>query len=127
MAKINEVLAQTEGGRLLMQFKDELFDCLVVPNSWLPEEMRDRRTSGRTLNSLNKKCEKRDALTPHQIEKMEKARRIASYAAQLEKSESFEYDVDEDRLNDKMITFCSHAVRAGMMELDPEDFEDLND
>ena len=115
----DEVLSSTVGGRLLMEFKKELFECITVPNSSLPESMRDNRSlDGRTLASLIKKCEKRDALTPHQIEKAEKAKRIQKYAAQMESEGEFTYDEDEDRLYAKTVAFCTHAVRAGMMDLD---------
>ena len=115
----DEVLSSTIGGRLLIQFKEELLECVTVPNRCLPESMRDNRSlDGRTLASLLKKCEKRDALTPHQIEKAEKAKRMQKYAEQMERDGEFTYDEDEDRLYAKTVTFCTHAVRAGMMELD---------
>lgn len=118
-----EVLSSTIGGRLLLQFKNEMMECITVPNSMLPESMRDNRTlDGRSLASLNKKCEERDALTPHQIEKAAKAERVRKYAAQLEANGSFEYDENELLLNEKQITFCTVAVRAGMM-----DFDDMED
>lgn len=93
MATYNEVLSRTVGGRILMQFKDELFECITVPNNCLPEDMRDNRSlDGRTLASLKRKCDKRDEPTPHQKDKAEKAARIARYAEQVASSEEITYD-----------------------------------
>lgn len=84
MAKINEVLSRTIGGRLLMQFKDELFECIEVPNRSLPAHLRDNRTSGRTLASINAKLDKREQPSEAASEKAERLRRVALYTAQIE-------------------------------------------
>jgi hypothetical protein len=123
MAMTREQFYQTPGGQILLQLRREIQEFIVVPNSWLPESFHNRRDGGRTLARLNAMCDIRDTPSPHQIEKAEKAKRIQAYREQLERGDSFTYDEDSRLLNEKIVTFCTRAVQAGMMELDPEDFE----
>ena len=49
----------------LAKLEKAIMETLVVPNSWLPEEMHDHKRGGRTLSRLNQICDKRDGLTEH--------------------------------------------------------------
>lgn len=114
---------QTPGGKLVLELGRQMKESIFVPNSQLPRKFHNRKTGGRTLAQLDQLCEKRDSLTPHQIEKAEKAKRVRAYSLQMELNGVFTYDEDERLLNEKIVNFCTLAVRAGMMELDREDFE----
>ena len=113
----------TPGGQLVLELGRQMRESIVVPNSYLPESYRNRKTGGRTLAQLDKICEKRNAPTPHLIEIAEMAKRIQAYSLQLEMNGSFVYDENERLLNEKIVNFCVRAVQVGMMEIDPEDFE----
>lgn len=93
MAKIDEVLSRTIGGRLLMQFKNELFECITVPNECLPADLRDNRSlDGRTLASINAKLDKRAEPSEAAKEKAERQRRVALYTAQIEAGEEITHE-----------------------------------
>ena len=80
------------GYELMAEFERIINDCIVVPNSWLPEDFRDNRTDGVTLADLERKCDARDSVeTDHQIEKREKDKRIAIYAAMIENGQEIAY------------------------------------
>jgi len=80
------------GYELMAEFERIINDCIVVPNSWLPEDFRDNRTDGVTLADLERKCDSRDATeTDHQIEKREKDKRISMYAAMIENDQEITY------------------------------------
>ena len=80
------------GYELIAELERVIRDVIVVPNDWLPETFRDERTDGVTLADLDRKC---DSLinkpTDHQVEKMEKDKRIELYAAMIENSEEITY------------------------------------
>ena len=93
MAKIDEVLSTTVGGRLLMQFKQELFQCLTVPNELLPERLQDRRSrDGRTLASINRILDKHSKPSEAAKEKAERLRRVQLYTEQVERGEEISYE-----------------------------------
>lgn len=80
------------GYELISEFDRVIKSVIVVPNSWLPENFRDNRTDGVTLEDLESKC---DSLgigeTDHQIEKREKDRRIYLYASQIASGQEITY------------------------------------
>jgi hypothetical protein len=80
------------GYELISEFDRVIKSVIVVPNSWLPENFRDNRTDGVTLEDLENKC---DSLgineTDHQIEKREKDRRISLYASQIASGQEITY------------------------------------
>lgn len=80
------------GYELIAELERVIRDVIVVPNDWLPETFRDERTDGVTLADLDRKC---DSLinkpTDHQVEKMEKDKRIELYAAMIENGEEITY------------------------------------
>ena len=102
----------------LAKLEAAAMECLWIGNEDLTEPYHDDREGGRTLTRINKMFEDENGLTktPHQIEKEEKAKRIESYRAQLESSESFSYDADEHKLYAAELTFCGAMVKAGVME-----------
>lgn len=76
---------KTIGGQLLAKFREELSECIVVPNSMLPEAFHDKVRGGRTLARLNQLCDIRDGIhTEHQKTKAAKARNIEKLAKQVE-------------------------------------------
>lgn len=80
------------GYDLLAEFEKQIKICIVVPNSWLPEDFRDNRTDGVTLEALEEKCDRREATeTDHQIEKMEKSKRVELYAAMIASGQEIKY------------------------------------
>ena len=80
------------GYELMAELERVIRDVIVVPNDWLPETFRDERTDGVTLADLDRKC---DSLlnkpTDHQVEKMEKDKRIELYAAMIANGEEITY------------------------------------
>ena len=80
------------GYELIREFERVIRDVIVVPNDWLPETFRDDRTDGVTLADLDRKCDSREKReTDHQIEKNEKDKRIALYAAMIENEQEITY------------------------------------
>jgi len=80
------------GYELMAEFERIIKDCIVVPNSWLPEDFRDNRTDSVTLAALDAKCDRRERIeTDHQIEKREKDRRIELYASMIANGQEIEY------------------------------------
>jgi hypothetical protein len=80
------------GYELISQFERVIKDAIVVPNDWLPEDFRDNRTDGVSLADLESKCDSRDKTeTDHQIEKIEKDRRVAIYSAMIENGQEITY------------------------------------
>ena len=85
------------------------------------KEYGDNRTDRTSLRGIANRVERENAPSQHELDKMAKAKRIAVYAKQIANGGEIEYDVHERRLNNNMIQFCGHAVRAGFMDV--EDFE----
>jgi hypothetical protein len=80
------------GYELMIEFERLIKDMIVVPNDWLPEDFRDNRTDSVSLSDLERKCDSRDSVeTDHQIEKREKDKRIAIYAAMIENGQEIAY------------------------------------
>jgi len=80
------------GYELIAEFERVIKDVIVVPNHWLPEDFRDNRTDSVSLSDLERKCDSRDKVeTDHQIEKREKDKRIAIYAAMIENGQEITY------------------------------------
>jgi len=80
------------GYELMAEFDRVIKNVLVVSNDWLPEDFRDNRTDSVSLADLERKCDSRDKVeTDHQIEKREKDKRIAIYAAMIENGQEITY------------------------------------
>lgn len=80
------------GYELMAEFERVIRDIIVVPNDWLPESFRDERTDGVTLADLDHKCDSMlDKPTDHQLEKIEKDRRIELYAAMIANGQEITY------------------------------------
>jgi len=80
------------GYELMAEFDRVIKNVLVVSNDWLPEDFRDNRTDSVSLADLERKCDSRDKVeTDHQIEKREKDKRIAIYAAMIENGKEITY------------------------------------
>lgn len=80
------------GYELMAEFERVVKDCIFVPNEKLPEIFRDNRTDCVSLADLERKCDNLlDTPTDHQVEKMEKDRRIVLYAAMIENGQEIEY------------------------------------
>lgn len=80
------------GYELMAEFEQIIKASIVVPNSWLPEDFRDYRTDGVTLEDLDKKCDAREIVeTDHRIEKQEKDKRIQLYAAMIAEGNEITY------------------------------------
>lgn len=80
------------GYELMAEFERVVKNCIFVPNEKLPERFRDNRTDCVSLADLERKCDDMlDTPTDHQIEKAEKDKRIAIYAAMIENGQEIEY------------------------------------
>lgn len=80
------------GYELISELERVIRDVIVVPNDWLPEDFKDHRTDGVTLADLDRKCDAMlDKPTDHQLEKVEKDRRIEMYAAMIENGQEITY------------------------------------
>lgn len=80
------------GYELMAEFERVVKDCIFVPNEKLPENFRDNRTDCVSLADLERKCDDLvDTPTDHQVEKNEKDRRIAVYAAMIENGQEITY------------------------------------
>lgn len=80
------------GYELMAEFERVVKECLFVPNEKLPESFRDNRTDCVSLADLERRCDELvPSMTDHQIEKMEKDRRIAAYAAMIENGQEITY------------------------------------
>jgi hypothetical protein len=80
------------GYEMLAEFEVMIKEIIAVPNDWLPEDFKDNRTDSVTLADLERKCDARDGVeTEHQIEKREKDKRIAIYAAMIENGKEITY------------------------------------
>lgn len=80
------------GYQLMREFERVVKDCIFVPNEKLPEGFRDNRTDCVSLADLERKCDELvPSMTDHQIEKIEKDKRIALYAAMIENGKEISY------------------------------------
>jgi uncharacterized protein YjbJ (UPF0337 family) len=124
---------------LKADYADALRDAIVAPNEWLQAEYQnhkefesgnlrdlDGQVFGPSLAQIEKKYKKLNAeareQTEAQKEKAERTRRIENMAAQYDANESFEYDVDEARLNRNMVAFCSAAQLIDQDDIDEQNF-----
>ena len=80
------------GYELIAELERVIRDVIVVPNDWLPEDFKDHRTDGVTLADLDCKCDSMlDKPTDHQLEKIEKDRRIELYATMVANGQEITY------------------------------------
>lgn len=80
------------GYELMAELERVIRDVIVVPNDWLPEDFKDHRTDGVTLADLDRKCDAMlDKPTDHQLEKIEKDRRIEMYATMIANGQEITY------------------------------------
>ena len=106
-------------GQLVAQLQRDMMELIEVPNHMLPEAYRNHRDGGRSLAELESMMQEVKAepkLSDHEIEKIEKTRRIPQYAQQWEENETIEYDVDEYKLHRFETAFVKGAVAAGWIE-----------
>ena len=108
----------TVGGKLVKEFESAVKECLVVPNSWLPEEYHDKVRGGRTLARLEQMTDKRDGLTEHRKTKALKAENVENYRKQFEQNGEFEYNghTNELQLYKNEMAFCSACPAIDMEE-----------
>jgi uncharacterized protein YjbJ (UPF0337 family) len=114
-------------------------EAIVIPNEWLPAEYQnhkefesgnlrdlDGQVCGPSLAQIEKKYKKLNAeareQTEAQKEKAERTSRIENMAAQYDAEDSFEYDVDENRLHRNMVAFCSAAQLIDQDDIDEQNF-----
>ena len=110
----------TIGGQLLEQLREDIMQCVEVPNDMLPEEYHNNRDGVRTLADLDSMYRESNEPSQHVLDKAAKAERCEKYRQQWEANGSIEYDVDEYRLHKNELAFVEAAVKAGWMELDDE-------
>ena len=86
----------------------------------------DGKVYGPTLAQIEKTHARLHAEAREETEaqklKAERIRRIENMAAQYDADESFEYDVDEDRLYRNMVAFCSAAQLVDQDDIDEANF-----
>ena len=110
----------TIGGQLLEQLRQDIVNCIEVPNDMLPEEYHNNRDGVRTLAELDSMYQESSEPSQHVLDKAAKAERCEKYRQQWEANGSIEYDVDEYRLHKNELAFAEAAVKAGWIELDDE-------
>jgi len=111
-------------------------DAIVVPNEWLPEEYHNRKqwesgnlrdldgkVFGPTLAQIEKTHQRLygERIQKHN-EEAEREARIQRYADQYAESESFEYEVNEDKLYRNEVAFCSASQLIDQDDIDEERF-----
>ena len=80
------------GYEMMAEFERVIRDVIAVHNDYLPESFRDNRTDSVTLADLERKCDSLcETDTDHQIEKMEKEKRIVLYAQQIANGQEITY------------------------------------
>ena len=102
-------LNNTIGGRLLLKLEKEIKECIIIPNSWLPEKYHDKVRGGRTLARLETICDKRVGITNHRKTKAIKAENIENYRKQFEQNGKFEYNghINELQLYKNEMALCA--------------------
>ena len=105
---------------MLKELEVAVKECIVVPNSLLPETHHDNVRGGRTLARLEKVCDKRDGLTDHRKLKALKAENCENYRKQFEETGSFEYNGhrDELQLHKNQMAMVRGMLNSGMIEAD---------
>ena len=107
----------TPCGQLMALLKQDLQHAFAWSNCVLPEACRNYRDGGSSLAELESMMTVEEPkLSDHEIEKIEKTRRIEQYAKQWEENETIEYDVDEYKLHRFETAFVKGAVAAGWIE-----------
>jgi uncharacterized protein YjbJ (UPF0337 family) len=118
---------------------DALRDAIVAPNKCLQAEYQnhkefesgnlrdlDGQVFGPSLAQIEKKYKKLHAeareQTEAQKEKAKKTENVENYSKQVEESESFKYDEDEDRLDRNMRAFCTAAQLIDQDDIDEANF-----
>ncbi len=89
-------------------------DCIVIPNSWLPEDLHDKKRGGRTITRLNQLQDKKEGLTPFRKKKAIKARNIEIYRKQHEEGtleNQWEGEVDEMALYERQQAFAKYCPK----------------
>jgi hypothetical protein len=82
----------TVGGKLVKELEAAIKECIVVPNSWLPENFHDKVRDGRTLARLDQMCDTVDGETEHRKVKNLKAENVENYRRQFEAHDRIEYN-----------------------------------
>ena len=116
--------------KLFNELSEAIRECIVVPNSWLPEEFHDNVRGGRTLQRLNEMCEKRDGETAHRKTKATKARNIERMAAQVAHLENtgemdFALDYSQNECDEIAQYRAECALVGGMVSGGLIDADDL--
>jgi hypothetical protein len=91
---------------------------IQIPNGLLPTEYHNQKgyVSLSTVKNIVEIKEKTES--QHKALKREKATRIKIYREQLERTETLNYIVDEYKLYNNQVAFCSAAVNAGWIDLE---------
>ena len=104
-------------------------DCIVIPNSMLPESFHDKLRGGRTISSLNKMCDKRDG-TGSEFRRIKaiKARNVARLAAQFNGRDiDRPLDYSNNEINELQLVKNQIAMLQGMINGGLIDADDLLD
>lgn len=121
--------ANTPGGRILKDLEKAVAETIVIPNSWLPEDLHDNVRGGRTIERLDQLCDKREGLTDHVKLKALKARNIEKMAAQVADIDTAEMDFPLDYSNNEVDEIAQHraemALVGGMVSGGLIDADDL--
>ena len=78
---------------MLKEFEQAVLECFVAPNHILPKEFHNERTGYVSLAKIDKMCDKRDGLSDHEKEKIEKTRRVELYRKQFENNGEIYYEL----------------------------------
>lgn len=131
--------SKTIGGKILAESLKAWEQCIVVPNSLLPEEFHDKVRGGRTLARLNQLCDIREGIhTEHQKAKAAKARNIEKLAQQVEAMSRYnergdfidiesELDYSDCEIDEIKLYRNQCALVGGMINGGIIDEDDLND
>jgi hypothetical protein len=118
------VTCNPETNALFAQLDQDIAECFLVPNSKIGADFQDKRGDFTSLKSVESKATravKRES--KYRALKNEKTKRVAELRAQWEANpdQPLQYRENERMLNNKMIAFCSAAVKSGFMSFEDED------
>jgi len=102
-----------ETQRMFHNLSNAIREIIIVPNSWLPEEMHDNTRGGRTLARLHKMCDVKEY--EYQKIKAIKARNIERLAAQV-KGRDIDRELDySNNETDELAQYLAEVALVGGM------------
>ena len=123
--------------QMLKDAEQTVIDCLLVPNEWLPESYRGKKSHRKLRSVVNEAKRRKRNLFKEDREvsvKFDNNRNVVAarpgrlavlekYAADVAAGKEIDYDINEDRLYRNQLDFCTAAIKAGVFEADEFDVD----